>query len=177
MDGSAGYGGFGEQRVEVAELFLELAHLLGVNCWGGAFDGEGELRLLLAEFPFDDLTGAGDGVALVVEEGLDVEGGFYVAAAIQTLAGAAFVGLELGELALPEAEDVGGNVAEFGDFSDAEVELVRDVGPGCGVGSADWLMLRHAKSPVRRGRSGLPIWPVVSIGQGGRGTMDFLNGT
>ena len=153
MDGSAGYGGFGEQRVEVAELFLELVQLLGVRGRGCAFDGEGKLRFLLAEFPFDDLPGAGDGVALVVEEGLDVEGRFYVAAAIKALAGAAFVGLELGELALPEAEDVGGNVAEFGDFSDTEVELVRDVGPGCGVGSADWLMLRHAKvsGPPRGG--------------------------
>jgi hypothetical protein len=175
VDGGAGHGGFGEQRVEVAELFLELAQLLGVRGRGGAFDGEGELRFLLAEFPFDDLAGAGDGVALVVEEGLDVESGFHVATAIEPLAGTAFVGLELRELALPEAENIGGNVAEFGDFADAEVELVRDVGPGCGVGSADWLMLRHAKSPVRRGRNGLPIWPVVSIGHGGRGTMDFLN--
>ena len=80
-----------------------------------------------------------------------MKGGLYVAATVEALAGAAFVGLELRELTLPKAQNVGGDVAELGDFSDAEVELVRDVGPGCRVGSADWLMLRHAKSPVRRG--------------------------
>jgi hypothetical protein len=56
-----------------------------------------------------------------------VEGGFYVATAVETLAGATFVWLELGEFALPEAKNIGGNVAEFGDFAYAEVELVRDV--------------------------------------------------
>ena len=99
--------------MEVAKLFLELAQLLGVSGRGGAFDGEGELRFFLAELAFDDLAGAGDGVALVVEEGLDVESCLYIAAAIEALAGSAFVGLELGKFALPEPEDVGGNVAEF----------------------------------------------------------------
>ncbi len=42
------------------------------------------------------------------------------------------MGFELRELALPETEDVGRDVAEFGDFADAEVEFVRDVRPGCG---------------------------------------------
>jgi hypothetical protein len=155
VDGGAGCGRFGEQGVKVTKLFLELAQLLGVD-WGRTiFDGQGELWFFLAELAFDDLAGAGDGVALVIEEGLDVEGGFYVAAAVETLAGAAFVGLELRELAFPEAEDVGWNVAEPGDFSDAEVEFVRDIGPGWRVGSADWLMLRHARSPVRRGAE----WP------------------
>jgi hypothetical protein len=124
--------------------------LLGVSDWGRAvFDGEGELRFLLALLAFDDLACAGNGVSLVVEKRLDVESGFYVAAAVEALAGSAFVGLELREFALPEAEDVGWNVAELGDFADTEVEFVRDVGPGCGVGSADWLMLRHARSPER----------------------------
>ena len=82
-----------------------------------------------------------------------MESCLYIAAAIEALAGSAFVGLELGKFALPEPEDVGGNVTEFRDFADAEVKLVRDVGPGCGVGSADWLMLRHAKvsGPPRGG--------------------------
>ena len=153
MDGGSGYGRFREQSVEVAKLFLKLAELLVVNRRRTVFDGEWKLRFLLAEFAFDNLSCSGDGIALVVKKGLDVKGSLYIAAAIEALASAAFVGLELRELALPETEDVGGNVAEFGDFSDAEVELVRDVGPGCGVGSADWLMLRHAKvsGPPRGG--------------------------
>jgi hypothetical protein len=145
VDGGSGYGGFREQGVEIAKLFLDLAQLLGVDRGRTVFDGEWKLRFLLAELAFDNLTCSGDSVALVVKEGLDVKGSLYIAAAIEALASAAFVGLELRELALPETEDVGGNVAEFGDFADAEVELVRDVGPGCRVGSADWLMLRHAK--------------------------------
>jgi hypothetical protein len=118
--------------------------LLGVDCRCAVFDREGKLRFFLAEFAFDDLTGAGDSVALVVEEGLDMESGLNIAAAIEALAGAAFVGFELREFALPEAKDIGGNVAELRDFADAEVELVRDIGPGSGMGSADWLMLCHA---------------------------------
>ena len=89
--------------------------------------GESELRIFLFQFGFEDLPGAGDGVALVVEEGLDAQGHFDVAAAIEALACAAFVGLKLREFALPEAQDVGWNFAEPGDFADAEVELVRDV--------------------------------------------------
>ena len=76
---------------------------------------------------FEDLPGARDGVALVVEERFDAQRHFDIAFAIETLSGAAFVRFELRELALPEAQDVGGNVAEFGDFADAEVEFVRDV--------------------------------------------------
>jgi hypothetical protein len=81
----------------------------------------------MPEFAFEDLTGTGDGVALVVKEALDTEGHFDVAAAIETLASAAFVRLELREFALPEAEHIGGNVAEFSDLADAKVELVRDI--------------------------------------------------
>lgn len=100
----------------------------------------------MPEFGFEDLPGSGNGVALVVEKTFDAHGHLDIAAAIETLSGAAFVGFELRELALPEAKDVGGNVAEFGNFADAEVELVRDVGPG-GVGVfADWLVLRHARN-------------------------------
>jgi hypothetical protein len=109
----------------------------GGEDWGGDgfwFGGVG----------FEDETCAGDGVALVVEQGLDAEGGFYVAFTVEALASAAFVGFELGEFGLPEAEDVGGDVAEFGDVADAEVELVRnDDGVG-GNGFADWVMGAHS---------------------------------
>jgi hypothetical protein len=117
------------------------------------------------ELTFEDLAGSGDGVALVVEEALDAEGHFDVAATVETLAGAAFVGLELRELALPETEDVGGNVAELGDFADAEVELIRDVRPGRWGGFADWLVLRHARSSEDRLSGGVAYGPAAaSIG-------------
>ena len=76
---------------------------------------------------FEDLAGSGDGVALVIEEGFDAEGHLDVATAVEALAGAAFVGLELREFALPETEDVGWYLAQPGYLADAEVELVRDV--------------------------------------------------
>jgi hypothetical protein len=84
----------------------------------------------MTKLGFEDLAGSGDGVALVVEEGLDAEDHFDVATTVEALAGAAFVGLELREFALPEAKNVGGEIAEFGDFADAEVELIRDFRPG-----------------------------------------------
>ena len=114
----------------------------------GGVDGEGELRLTLLELTFEDLSGAGDGVTLVVEKALDPHGHFDVAAAVETLAGAAFMRLELWELALPEAKDVGRNVAELSYFADPEVELVRDVWSRGRGGFADWLMLRHARNSV-----------------------------
>ena len=99
---------------------------------GAGVGGGGELRGFGGVFGFgfggEDLAGAGDGVALVVEEALDAEGHLDVALAVEALAGAALVGLELGEFGLPEAEDVGGNIAELGYIANAEVELVRDDG-------------------------------------------------
>ena len=114
-------GCFGEQGVEIAKIFLQFAKLPRIHASGGAFDGESQLRLVMPEFAFEDLTGTGDGVALVVEEALDTKGHFDVAAAIETLACAAFVRLELRELALPETQDVGGDVAELSDFAYTEV--------------------------------------------------------
>jgi hypothetical protein len=55
------------------------------------------------------------------------------------------VGFELRKLAFPKPQDIGWHIAELGDFADAEVELVRDVGPGCWGSFADWLMLCHAR--------------------------------
>ena len=108
----------------------------------------------MPEFGFEDLPGSRNGVALVVEKTFDAHGHLDIAAAIETLPGAALVGFELRELALPEAQDVSGNVAELGDFADAEVEFVRDVGPGGEGIFADCLVLRHARNsdtavPVR----------------------------
>jgi hypothetical protein len=116
-----------EEGVEIAKVFLELAKLAGIDGRWRVVDSEGELRLFLFQLGLEDLAGAGNGVALAVEEAFDAEGHLDVATAIETLAGAPFVGLELGEFALPEAQDVGRDVAEFRNFADAEVELVRDV--------------------------------------------------
>ena len=117
----------GEQSVEVAEVLLKFAELAGIDGWSVIVDTQSELGLLLFHLTFEDLAGSRNGVALVVEEGFDAEGHLDIAAAVEALAGASFVGLELGELALPEAENVGGDLAQPGYLADAEVELVRDV--------------------------------------------------
>ena len=115
-----------------------------------------------AELCFESLAGAGNGVALVVEERLDAKGHFDIAPAKEPLAGAALVRPELGELALPEAQDVGRNLAEFRDFPDAEVEFIGDLAGGRGsLGACE----------VGSWRCHMPN----SIGQGGKGgTGDLL---
>ena len=132
--------------MEIAKIFLEFSKLAGIEAWGGVVDGEGELGFFLLQLGFEDLPRAWNGVALVIEEALDAQSHFNVAAAIETLAGTSFVGFELRKLAFPEAQDIGWNVAELGDFTDAEVKLVRDVGSRCRGSFADWLMLCHARS-------------------------------
>ena len=131
--------------MKIAKVFLEFAKLAGIDIRWCVVDGKGELRFFVFLLGFEDLTGAGDGVTLTVEEALDAEGHLDVAAAIETLACAAFMGFELRKLALPETQDIGWDIAELSDFTDAEVELVRDVGSGCGAGLTDWLVLRHAR--------------------------------
>jgi hypothetical protein len=113
-----------------------------------AIDLQRELGFPLLEFAFEDLAGAGDGVALVVEKALDAHGRLDVAAAIEALAGATFVWFELGKFALPEAQNIGWDFAELGHFADPKVQLVRDVRSRGWGGSADWLMLRHARNSV-----------------------------
>jgi hypothetical protein len=136
--------------MKVAEILLKFAKLAGVDDGCGVVYTQGELGLLLFELAFEDLAGSRDGVALVVEKSLYAEGHLDVAAAIEALTGAAFVGLELGKLALPEAEHIGGNLAEPSYLADAKVELVRNVCPGGGGMFADWLVLRHARNSESR---------------------------
>jgi hypothetical protein len=138
-------GGLREKGVEIAEIFLEFAKLAGVEVRGAVVD-ECELGFFLLQLGLEDLPRAGNGIALVIEEAFDAQSHFNIAAAIETLPGAPFVGFELRKLALPEPQDLGWNVAESGDFTDAEVELVRDVGPGRWGSFADWLMLCHARN-------------------------------
>ena len=143
--------------MEIAKIFVQFAELARVNASGCAFDGESQLRIAVPEFAFEDLTSAGDGIAFAVEEALDAKRHLDVSPAIEPLACATFVWLELRELALPEAQDVGGDVAELGYLTNAKVELVRDVRPGRWGGFADWLVLRHARNSgtacPRSGRS------------------------
>jgi hypothetical protein len=126
MHGRAG-SWLGKQSVEVAKILLESAQLAGIDNWSDIVDTKSELGFFVFLLAFEDLAGSRDGVALVVEEGFDAECHLDVAATIETLAGATFVGFELRELALPEAQDVGWDIAKPGDFTDAEVEFVRDV--------------------------------------------------
>ena len=143
-------GGAAEDGGDGFKLAAEAAELLDVEC-GDGFAEERELRCrrVVAELRFEQGAGAGDGVALLFEEGFDAQGHLDVAAAVEALAGASLVGLELGELTLPETEDVGGDLAEACDLADAEVELVGDIGRG-GAGwlgaSADWLVVSHLQT-------------------------------
>ena len=123
-------GGVAHQRVRVVEPLRQVA----------------QHRVARTVPDAENLPRAGNGVALVIEKAFDAQSHFHIATAVQTLPGAALVRFELRKLALPETQDVGGNIAEPGDFADAEVELVRDVGPGGWGSFADWLMLCHARN-------------------------------
>src|ERR1017187_6778276 len=64
--------------------------------------------------------------ALFVEQLLDSQDAFHIPPAVHPLPGAAFHRLQLRELALPEAQHVGGQAAQGSHFPDAEIQLVRD---------------------------------------------------
>ena len=140
--------------MEIAKIFLKFAKLRRVDGWG-IVNGQSELWFFVLQLSFEYLSCAGNGVSLAVEQAFDAQCHFNIAPAIEALAGASLVGLELRKLALPETQDVGRNVAESGDFTDTEVELVRDVRPGWRGRFADWLMLCHARKtpiPLKPGR-------------------------
>jgi hypothetical protein len=63
-----------------------------------------------------------------VNEALDLEREFDLAAPIEALAGSAFVGLELGKLSLPKTKDVWFDSADAGYIPDLEVQAIGDVG-------------------------------------------------
>jgi hypothetical protein len=77
---------------------------------------------------FKGLTGAGQRVALTVDEALDFESKLDIATAVEALAGSALVGLELGKLCFPKTQDVGFEAADTGYISDFEVEAVGNGG-------------------------------------------------
>ncbi len=80
-----------------------------------------------------------------MDEALDLENLFDIAATIEALAGSALVGLELGELGLPKAQDIGLEAADPCDIANLEVEAVGDdgrldgtlMGKLCGHGCAE----------------------------------------
>ena len=152
--GSARFGGgwlSGEHLVDIAEFHAEPLeadlHLGWLGEGFAAADGD-ELGLGLAavflDFLCELLAGAGDSVAFAVDELLDAEGEFDIAAAIEALARATLVGFKLGKLALPEAQDIGRDIAQACDLANAEVQLVRDVRRR-GV-TADWLVVSHLQT-------------------------------
>ena len=112
--------------VEDVQNFVQA--LADVLQFGGGVHGKRNGRLSLVGFDFRAqlLTGAGDGESFFVEQLLDVQDALDVASSIHALAGAAFDWFELGEFGFPEAEHVGGQAAEGGDFADAEIEFVGD---------------------------------------------------
>jgi hypothetical protein len=61
---------------------------------------------------------------------LDSQGQFDFAAAIEALSSAALVGFEIGELGLPEAENVWFYSANLGDVADAKVKPVGNFSGG-----------------------------------------------
>ena len=72
------------------------------------------------------LACAGERVSLGVDQALDLQNQLDIAAAIKPLAGSALVGLELRKLRLPEAQDVGFELADAGHIANFEVETVGD---------------------------------------------------
>lgn len=123
--------------MEVAEFdaeFLQADFDLGGFLDGfAAADGD-EFGLRLAavflDFLCELLPGAGDGVALAMDELFDAQDELDIFAPVESLAGAALGGPELRELFLPETQDIGFYAAEARGLSDAEVELIRNDGDG-----------------------------------------------
>src|SRR5579862_2606972 len=66
-----------------------------------------------------------DGIALSVNQPLDVEHHLNIAAAIEPLSGTALVGLQLRKLGFPETQNVRFHFTDLGDIANLEIETVR----------------------------------------------------
>src|SRR5438270_13037250 len=123
-----------------------LANVLQI---GTGARGERQRILLFVDFDLRPqvLTCAGDGESLLVEQLLDAQNALDVLAAIHTLAGTALYRLELGELSFPKAQNVSRQVAQAGNFSNAEIELFRNQHIGCrfSCSSVSWAHLTFPK--------------------------------
>ena len=78
--------------------------------------------------PFQRLACPQDRVTLPVHQSLDLQGHFDLATPVEALPGAALVGLELGELRLPEAKNVRLNAAQARNIADLEIQAIWDYG-------------------------------------------------
>ena len=74
------------------------------------------------------LAGAGERVALAMNQALDLQKQFHIAAPVKPLPGSALVGLELGKLRLPKAQHIRLQLADPRDISNFEIETVGDRG-------------------------------------------------
>src|SRR6266849_5494956 len=120
--GPPGLAPRGEHAEDIAQ---SLADVLQV---GSRTRRKGQRILLFVGLDFSPqvLACARDGESFFVEQLFDAQNAFDVLAAIHALASAALYRLELGKLGFPEAQDVSGQVAETGNFSDAEIEFFRN---------------------------------------------------
>ncbi len=69
-------------------------------------------------------AGAGDRISALVQEFFDTEDVFDILLPIDAVAGLGFLWREVGELGLPEPQDVGLDADDFADFADAEEKFV-----------------------------------------------------
>ena len=101
-------------------------------CGGGrkvlGVRGGGRRSFAAVAHDFESLAGTGEGVPLAVDQVLDFERQLDVAAAVEALAGSAFIGLELREFCLPKAQDVGFHATDAGYIADLEIQAVGDGG-------------------------------------------------
>lgn len=109
---------------------------------GGSATKEGQDLFELQAYLADDLVrhagfhaglgafqpgaGAGDGEALVVQQGADLADHEHVVALVIATVAAALDGLEGGKLLLPVTKDVRLDAAKLADLTDGEVALRRD---------------------------------------------------
>src|ERR1022692_2983088 len=115
----------GARRQQAEDFAQALAD--GVQI-GRSSGGERQRGLLLIALGFGAqvLPGAGDREAFLVKQLFDAQNALHVLAAIHALAGAALDRLKLGELGLPETQNVSRKTAQACHFADAEVEPFRD---------------------------------------------------
>jgi hypothetical protein len=127
--------GRGEKAGDLTQLGAGVAEdggrLVTAAGGGGCVETEtglGLVWIVAALGLLEDMAGTGEGEAFGVDEALDLKHELNVTAAIEPLAGAALVGLELGKLRFPEAQNVGFEAADAGDVANFEVETVGDRG-------------------------------------------------
>jgi hypothetical protein len=82
------------------------------------------------------LACACDGKTFFVKKFLDAQNAFYILVTVHPLPSTAFNRLELGKFRFPEAQNIGGQAAEAGDFAYAKVKFLwnHHIGGAGGLG-------------------------------------------